>query len=262
MRGCSTATRIPTTTARSSALAGHPGTLVGGAARRRARGRARASTCATERGQHPHVGAIDVVPIVHLDRRRAGRGVRGGAGRRRSAGDASCGFPCSSTASLAGGRTRAEIRRGGVANLATRMRDGELTPDFGPRRPHRSAGVTLVSARPPLVAFNVELAPPSHFGTAREIASAIREGGREGMPGLRAIAIELHTRERTAQVSMNVEDPHGLPLAAIVEAIGASRRRRRRGDRRARAARRARGLPGRRRDPRLRPRPPDHREPH
>ena len=78
---------------------------------------------------------------------------------------------------------------------------------------------TPARVRPPLVAFNVELAPPSHLGTAREIATAIREGGREGMPGLRAIAIELHTRERTAQVSMNVEDPHGLTLAAIVDAI-------------------------------------------
>ena len=173
----------------------------------------------TERGQHPHVGAIDVVPLVHVT--EADRGAA--CAEALVVADllaTQLRLPVFLYGVLAGGRTRAEIRRGGVANLAARMRDGELTPDFGPRRPHPSAGVTLVSARPPLVAFNVELTPPSHFGTAREIASAIREGGREGMPGLRAIAIELHTRERTAQVSMNVEDPHGLPLAAIVEAIG------------------------------------------
>jgi glutamate formiminotransferase len=77
----------------------------------------------------------------------------------------------------------------------------------------------LVAARPPLVAFNLELAPPAHLGTAREIAASIREGGPEGLAGLRAIGIELESRERTAQVSMNVEDPDSLPLAAIVDAV-------------------------------------------
>ena len=120
---------------------------------------------------------------------------------------------------LAGGRTRAQIRRGGIANLAARIADEELTPDFGPRRLHPSAGAVLVSARPPLVAFNLELAPPAHLGTAREIAASIREGGREGLTGLRAIGIELESRERTAQVSMNVEDPYSLPLAAIVDSV-------------------------------------------
>ena len=172
-----------------------------------------------ERGQHPHVGAIDVVPLVHVsDAARGAACAEALVVAELLASELR--LPVFLYGVLGGGRTRAEVRRGGIANLAARMRDGELTPDFGPRRPHPSAGVTLVSARPPLVAFNVELASPSHFGTAREIASAIREGGREGMPGLRAIAIELHTRERAAQVSMNVEDPYGLPLASIVEAIG------------------------------------------
>src|SRR5579862_608646 len=172
----------------------------------------------TERGQHPHVGAIDVVPLVHVSEAERGAACAEAlvvaellASELR--------LPVFLYGVLGGGRTRADVRRGGIANLATRMRDGELAPDFGPRRPHPSAGVTLVSARPPLVAFNVELASPSHFGTAREVAAAIREGGREGMRGLRAIAIELHTRERTAQVSMNVEDPYHLPLASVVEAI-------------------------------------------
>jgi glutamate formiminotransferase len=172
----------------------------------------------TDRGQHPHVGAIDVVPLVHASEAERGAACAEALVVAELLGS-ELRLPVFLYGVLAGGRTRAEIRRGGIANLSTRMRAGELTPDFGPRRPHPSAGVTLVAARPPLVAFNVELAPPSHFGTAREIASAIREGGREGMPGLRAIAIELHTRERTAQVSMNVEDPYGLPLASIVEAI-------------------------------------------
>ena len=62
---------------------------------------------------------------------------------------------------LAGGRTRAELRRGGPAELAERIAAGELTPDFGPPALHPTAGAVLVAARPPLVAFNVELAPPA-----------------------------------------------------------------------------------------------------
>jgi glutamate formiminotransferase len=170
------------------------------------------------RGQHPHIGAIDVVPLVYVS-----EAVRGPAcvealvTAELLASELE--LPVFLYGVLAGGRMRSEIRRGGPANLAARIADEELTPDFGPRRLHPSAGAVLVSARPPLVAFNVELAAPAHLGTAREIAASIREGGSEGMPGLRAIGIELHTRERTAQVSMNVEDPYRLTLAAIVEVI-------------------------------------------
>jgi glutamate formiminotransferase/glutamate formiminotransferase/formiminotetrahydrofolate cyclodeaminase len=172
----------------------------------------------TDRGQHPHVGAIDVVPLVHVtDAERGAACAEALVTADRLADELR--LPVFLYGALAGGRTRAEIRRGGVDALAARMANGELVPDFGPHRLHPSAGAVLVAARPPLVAFNVELAPPSHFGTAREIAAAIREGGSEGLPGLRAIAIELHARDRAAQVSMNVEDPYTVPLAEVVAAI-------------------------------------------
>ncbi len=199
-------------------LAGEPGTLsdalLAGAAEAVARIDLR-----SERGQHPHVGAIDVVPLaVHVSERERGAACAEAlVTADRLGGELR--LPVFLYGALGGGRTRAEIRRGGIAALAARMSDGSLEPDFGPKRPHPTAGAVLVAARAPLVAFNVELAPPSHYGTAREIAAAIREGGREGLPGLRAIAIELHTRDRAAQVSMNVEDPHALPLAAVVEAV-------------------------------------------
>ena len=64
----------------------------------------------------------------------------------------------------------------------------------------------LVAARPPLVAFNVELAPPATLDDARAIAALIREGGAEGLPGVRAIGLELTARGGVAQVSTNVED--------------------------------------------------------
>ena len=170
------------------------------------------------RGLHPHVGAIDVVPLVYVSEAQRGAACAEALLTAELLGS-ELHLPVFLYGVLAGGRTRAEIRRGGTVNLAARIADEELTPDFGPRRLHSSAGAVLVCARPPLVAFNVELAAPAHLGTAREIAESIREGGREGLPGLRAIAIELRSRERTAQGSMNVEDPVALPLAAIVEVV-------------------------------------------
>ena len=77
----------------------------------------------------------------------------------------------------------------------------------------------LVAARPPLVAFNVELAPPATLDDARRIAALIREGGEEGLPGVRAIGLELPHRGGVAQVSMNVEDHRRVSLADVVAAI-------------------------------------------
>lgn len=179
-----------------------------------------------EIGQHPHVGAVDVVPVVYLQADARGAAcaealvVGHELGERR-------GVPVFLYGELAQGRTRAQLRRGGARGLAERMRQGELAPDFGPPRVHPKAGATLVAAREPLVAFNLELAPPATVTDARRIAAAIREGGERGLPGLRAIGVALsgrpaggHGRDGTvAQVSMNVERPLELPLAAIVEAV-------------------------------------------
>ena len=76
----------------------------------------------------------------------------------------------------------------------------------------------LVAARPPLVAFNVELAPPATVDDARAIAALIREGGAEGLEGVRAIGLWLDARG-VAQVSTNVEDHRATPLARVVAAI-------------------------------------------
>ena len=167
-------------------------------------------------GLHPHVGALDVVPIVHrtVDQRGAATAealvVADALGQ--------LGLPVYLYGALAGGRTRAELRRGGTEGLARRLADG-LVPDFGPAALHPTAGATLVSARPPLVAFNLELAPPATEEDARRIAAALREGGDEGLPGLRAIGLSLPAREGVAQVSCNVEDHEALGLAALLEAV-------------------------------------------
>lgn len=169
--------------------------------------------------QHPHVGAVDVVPVVYLD-----PGLRGAACAEALVAAeeiGALGVPVFLYGELGNGRTRAELRRGGIEALAERIRCGELTPDFGPPAPHPTAGATLVGARPPLVAFNLELAPPATVADARRIAGLLREGGAEGLAGVRAIGVALDGDPPAPQVSFNVERPTEVPLRAVVEAVRA-----------------------------------------
>jgi glutamate formiminotransferase / 5-formyltetrahydrofolate cyclo-ligase len=175
-------------------------------------------------GEHPHVGAVDVMPVVYLDAAQRGAACAEALVVAHEIGE-QLGVPVFLYGELAQGRTRAELRRGGVAGLAERLRTGELRPDFGPPRLHPTAGATLVAAREPLVAFNVELAPPASMEDAKRIASLIREGGAEGIEGVRAIGVPLRKTDRAsaggaiAQVSMNVERPLEVPLRLVVEAV-------------------------------------------
>ena len=192
---------------------------------------------AEEIGVHPHVGALDVVPLVYLDASQRGAACTEALVLASELGEG-LGVPVFLYGDLAQGRTRAELRRGGVAGLARRLSTGELCPDFGPPGMHPTAGATLVAAREPLVAFNLELAPPASVQDAKRIANLLREGGAEGLPGLRAIGVSLShsgteskspmpparaggmpSGEVVAQLSMNVERPLELPLRAVVEAV-------------------------------------------
>ena len=76
----------------------------------------------------------------------------------------------------------------------------------------------LVAARPPLVSFNVELAPPATLDDAKRVAAAIREGGADGLPGVRAIGLHLQ-EQGLIQVSTNIEDPHRASPADVVAAV-------------------------------------------
>jgi glutamate formiminotransferase len=197
-------------------LAGEPGTL-SAALLAGARVAVERIDLRTHEGVHPHVGALDVAPIVHLDPKQRGAAcaealVTADLLARHLR------LPILIYGALARGRTRAELRRGGPAELARRLASHDLTPDLGPRRAHPSAGATLVAARPPLVAFNVTLRPPATLEQAREIAARIREGGDEGLPGLRAIGLRLE-RQQEVQISMNVERPDLTPLRDVVQAV-------------------------------------------
>jgi len=197
-------------------LAGTPGALA-----ERVRDGARATVAhldiRSHHGIHPRVGVLDVAPIVYLE--EVDRGAA--CAEALVLGDLLAGeleLPVFLYGILGQGRTRAELRRGGPQALAARIESGELIPDLGPRRLHPSAGATLLGARPPLVAFNVMLAAPAGEADARRIAARIREGGPEGLPGVRAIGRWLE-QEGLAQVSTNVEDHLATPLAEVVAAV-------------------------------------------
>jgi glutamate formiminotransferase / 5-formyltetrahydrofolate cyclo-ligase len=168
-------------------------------------------------GIHPRVGAIDVAPIVYLD--PAARGAA--CAEALVLGDLlaeQLELPVLLYGELAAGRTRAELRRGGPAALADRIKNQDVRPDFGPHTLHPTAGAVLVAARPPLVAFNIELAPPATLEDARAIAARIREGGPEGLDCVRAIGLWLAASD-VAQVSTNVEDHRQTSLARVVDAV-------------------------------------------
>jgi glutamate formiminotransferase len=176
----------------------------------------------TQSGAHPRIGAADVVPLVPLrpddmERARAAAlhvAVRVGSELR---------LPVFLYGRLAPGRRPAFFRRGGLAELERRLADGELRPDYGPSVLDPAAGGVLVGARPPLIAFNVNLRGAT-LEVACKIAAVVRETGG-GFPGVRALGLELPTAG-LVQVSMNVEDHEAAQLHEIlarVEAEAAAR---------------------------------------
>ncbi|HZO59009.1 MAG TPA: glutamate formimidoyltransferase [Solirubrobacterales bacterium] len=171
-------------------------------------------------GAHPCIGALDVVPIAYLreeDRELAQDEALAVANRLA----AELNLPVFVYGELASSdhrRERSFFREGGVAALTERMASGDLAPDFGPPRLHPTAGAALVGARPPLVAFNVEL-DTDDLEVAKQIAAKVRESNG-GLGGVRAIGVKLETRG-VAQVSTNVQDPFAMPLGAVVEAVRA-----------------------------------------
>ena len=168
------------------------------------------------RGAHPAVGALDVCPIVWFDPadREAAREEAVAVATQI----AGLGIPVFLYGELArdpGRAERAYFRNGGLSELWLRMESGELRPDFGPELPHRRAGATLVTARPPLAAFNVEL-DSGDVEVARAVAAGLRESGG-GPAGVRAIGLLLSSGR--AQVSTNVHDPLAVPLGAVVARV-------------------------------------------
>ena len=150
-------------------------------------------------GLHPRVGAVDVAPIVYLNPKDKGAAAAEALVLADELGQ--LGVPVYLYGELADGRTRAELRRPGGL-------DG-LEPDFGPAHLHPRAGATLVAARPPLVAFNVEIDAP--LETAKAIAVELREH-----LDVRALGLQLSD---AVQVSTNIEDHTRVTMADVVAKV-------------------------------------------
>jgi glutamate formiminotransferase len=150
-------------------------------------------------GVHPRVGAIDVAPVVFLS--DADRGAACAEALVLAEELGGLGLPVYLYGPLGGGRTRAQLRRPGALQ--------DLPPDFGPRTLHTTAGAVLVAARPPLLAFNVEV--DATLARAKVIAAELRAAH----PEVKALGLEL-PRQGIVQVSTNVEDHRAVSAAEVV----------------------------------------------
>jgi glutamate formiminotransferase / 5-formyltetrahydrofolate cyclo-ligase len=175
-------------------------------------------------GQHPRMGAVDVVPFIPVREMTMDAAV---ALSRETAAEAAQRFalPVFLYERSATAPHRADlpaVRKGQFEGLAAKLKDPLWQPDFGPARAHPTAGATAMGARAPLVAFNVNL------GTDRiEIAAAIAKKVRHIGGGLRyckAMGVALKERG-LVQVSMNMTDFSRTALYQALEMIRTEARR-------------------------------------
>lgn len=160
-------------------------------------------------GGHPRIGAVDVVPVVPVDGVSMEEAVELSLEIGKDI-SAELGVPVyfyENSAVKPESCNLADIRRGGYEGLKATGLAGCKEPDAGPARLHPTAGATVVGARGPLIAYNVNLAT-DNIHIARKIASQIRNlrDSGQGMAGVKAIAVLLRSRN-IVQVSTNLTLP-------------------------------------------------------
>jgi glutamate formiminotransferase len=175
----------------------------------------------THRGEHPRVGALDVLPFVPI----LGVTMEDCVVLARSVGKRIADelqipvYLYEAAATRPDRRALPDVRRGEYEGLKVAIEtDPDRKPDFGPNKLHPTAGACIVGARPVLIAWNVNLATRD-VRVAKRIAKAIRESDG-GLPGVRAKGFELADRG-LVQVSMNMTDYHKTSLVQAYEAIHA-----------------------------------------
>lgn len=171
-------------------------------------------------GKHPRLGAIDVLPLVPLGdtpmescidlARKIGAGVAESFNVPV--------FLYEAAASAPHRRHLEQIRRGGFESLRLKLLEDAWKPDYGPTHPHPSAGASIIGARGPLIAFNVNLS--SHdLDIARHIARRIRASGG-GLPAVKALGVRVsHAGHHGVQVSINLTDYRRTPLAHVITTV-------------------------------------------
>jgi len=163
-------------------------------------------------GEHPRLGAIDVVPFVPLSTDATVEWAHQTAQKVAQSIAINFNIPSFLYRDSTQKRetlTLPELRRGGLERLQSLMEEGSLTPDFGPRTPHPKLGVSVFGARAPLVAFNCVLNTDS-LEMGKEIAREIR-ASNGGVPHLQALAFRLESRSSAVQISMNILNPKETP---------------------------------------------------
>ena len=167
-------------------------------------------------GEHPRMGAVDVIPLIPIKKISMEETValsKKVAERIWLEAKLPV-FLYENSASVPHRSNLAAIRKGGFEKMAEKLRQAEWTPDFGDRNIHPTAGVTAVGAREPLIAFNINLST-SDISIANSIAKIMRESSG-GYAGVKCIGIMLKDRN-IAQVSINMTKLDKTPLYRVVE---------------------------------------------
>ena len=170
-------------------------------------------------GAHPRVGAVDVIPVVPI------RGVTMEEcvvlSYEIGHDLADLGIPVyfyEESATAAHRTSLADIRRGGFERLAETPLIGDRAPDLGPPMVHPTAGVSVIGARGPLVAYNVNL-NTRDMEFVQAIVRKIRSG-EAGLEGVKSMSVWLATRNK-AQVSMNITRPDLTPIKQVFDFVKA-----------------------------------------
>ena len=172
----------------------------------------------THRGEHPRLGAVDVVPFVPIE----GITMAECVALAQEVGAAVAdrfGVPVflyEEASANPARRNLEDIRRGEFEGLAAKMRNAEWTPDFGPAVPHPSAGASVIGARMPLIAYNINL-NTNRLEVAKKIAAAIRHSSG-GLRYVKAAGFMLEDRG-IAQVSMNLTNYEKTPIFRVFEIV-------------------------------------------
>lgn len=172
-------------------------------------------------GEHPRLGAVDVVPFIPLE----GATIADCVALAKDVGAAIAAahnipvFLYEDAQSQPHRKALEDIRRGQFEGLAKKLDDPAWKPDFGPSVPHPSFGGVVVGARMPLIAFNVNL-NTDDVEIAKKIAKGIRQstGGYRFVKGM-GVLQELPGGRKVAQVSMNMTDFSKTPLHRVFETI-------------------------------------------
>jgi glutamate formiminotransferase len=169
-------------------------------------------------GEHPRLGAVDVVPFVPIE----GVTMADCVALAKEVGAAVAerfGVPVYLYEEASDNPARKnleDIRRGEFEGLAAKMAQPAWTPDFGPATPHPSAGATVVGARMPLIAYNINL-NTDRVDVAKKIAAAVRQSSG-GLRYVKAMGVKLDDRN-LAQVSMNLTNYEKTPMFRVFELV-------------------------------------------